>query len=144
MGRECLFEAWYAQTEQNTRRIWRKTFANCLTNNSYHYTSLKKASSGCPPVYEREDLQKALAELCSHEWGTIQNMCCQLGMSVGFCHMLVQTKKLILLHSSAIKHFLTKHNKVQCWLYALERIHHGKNGQMMWYHGFEEVHVDKK
>ena len=134
----------FKMTEHNVRRIWRKTLTNRQTNGSYHYTSLKKANSGRPPVYDRKGLQEALAELPSHERGTIRDMSRQLGVSIGLCHTLVRTEKVILPHSSAIKPFLTEHNKVQCWLYALERIHHGKHGQLMWYHGFEEIHVDEK
>ena len=95
-------------------------------------------------MYEREDLQEALAALPLHGRGTIRDLSHQLGVSVGICHTLIHIEKEILPHSSAIKPFLTEQNKLQCWLYAMERIHHGKNGQMMWYHGYEEIHVNKK
>ena len=97
----------FKMTEPNVRRIWRKTLTNHQTNGSYHYTSLKKVNSGCQPVYEREGLKEALAELPLHEQGMIRDMSCQLGISIGLCHTLVQTEKVILPHSSAIKRFLT-------------------------------------
>ena len=130
-------------TEQNCRRVWRQALTRREETGTYHYTSQKKAKSGRPILYDRDELQSALEEVPDEDRSTLRDMARALGVSKNVCHQLVRNEKVILPHTAALKPILVEENKLKQYLYALGRVE-GDTGGERWYPAYDEVHVDEK
>lgn len=130
-------------THQNVRRIWRNALTKRDNEGTYHYSAGKKGNSGRPVLYDRDEVDAAVAELAEEDRSTLRDMSRNLGVSLGFCHSLVRNNKVILPHTSALKPILTKENKLKRVLYAIERVRE-EQGKKIWYSAYDEIHVDEK
>jgi len=133
----------FKMTEQNVRRIWRTSLIKREEEGTYHYSSKKKGNSGRPVMYDREELESAVADLAEEDRSTLRDMSRSLGVSLGYCHQLVRSHKVIMPHTSALKPILNEDNKLKRVLYASERVE-DSNRNKVWAPAYNEVHVDEK
>lgn len=128
-------------------RIWKRAKASRDNPSiqAYRATPQKKSNCGRPPLYDREELSRALAELPQNERATIRAMAKSLGIPKStLFDIKSEDNDYIMPHTNSLKPFLTHENELTRLLYASLEVERKPNGGFRFRDGEDVVHIDEK
>eukprot|EP00977_Amphora_coffeiformis_P001349 scaffold283_cov186-Amphora_coffeaeformis.AAC.7 len=131
-------------TERTARRLWQRALKNHDLHGIYSASPQKKGRCGRKQIYDREELQDAIAAVPRGQRGSLRGVAAGVGISHMQMQRLVKEGSVCLPHSSALKPLLTEADKVSRVLYCAERIREDETGSFVYDGAYEEIHVDEK
>lgn len=128
-------------------RIWKTAKANREDPNvgAYRATPQKRGNSGRRPLYDREEVAEALAELPIRKRRTFRSMAAALGISKSTLFDIKDKEEdVIRPHTNSLKPYLTEENKATRLFYAALEVEKKQSGGFQFHASDNVVHVDEK